>query len=111
MTDAVKELIEAAEGVLNFLSARRGRIPAGPVELNVRRKIAAAKREQESPKVDNYVAWICLRHRADNGETYLKLCDSDEPGAFKVYRGQTASAEIHQPPPITQTHPDYEEGN
>lgn len=32
----------------------------------------------------DYVAWMCYRHRGD--QPYLVLCDSDEPGAFKVYR-------------------------
>lgn len=33
-----------------------------------------------------HVAWLCFRHRADNEQPYLVICDSDVPGAFKVYR-------------------------
>lgn len=33
-----------------------------------------------------HVAWLCFGHRSDNHQPYLFLCDSDTPGAFKVYR-------------------------
>lgn len=33
-----------------------------------------------------HVAWLCFRHRGDNRQPYLTLCDSDTLGAFKVFR-------------------------
>jgi hypothetical protein len=45
----------------------------------------AAFDRTHSPE-DDYVAWLCFRHRNDNQQPYLAVCDSDSPGAFKVYR-------------------------
>lgn len=33
---------------------------------------------------DDYVAWLCFRGRGD--QVWLKICNSDTPGAFKVFR-------------------------
>jgi len=41
---------------------------------------------------DNYVAWLRHKHH-DDGKVTIHLCDSDSPGAFKVYR--------HAAPPAT----------
>lgn len=39
----------------------------------------------------NYVAWCRYVHRGDDTPTIIELCDSDDDGAFKVYRHQSAS--------------------
>lgn len=41
---------------------------------------------------DDYVAWLCFKHRHDNQQPYLIVCDSDTPGAFKVYRRHALDA-------------------
>jgi hypothetical protein len=35
---------------------------------------------------DDYVAWLCFVGATDDPRRHLKLCDSDTPGAFRVYR-------------------------
>ena len=40
----------------------------------------------QSNDINDYVAWLCFRNRKDNQQPYLAICDSDTPGAFKVYR-------------------------
>lgn len=39
------------------------------------------------PFEDNYVAFLLFK-TAPNGESVLSICDSDAPGAFKVYRAR-----------------------
>ena len=36
--------------------------------------------------MSEHVAWLRFLHRGDNQQPYLTLCDSDDPGAFKVFR-------------------------
>ena len=38
------------------------------------------------PTDDDYVAWLCFVGATDDPHRHLKLCDSDTPGAFRVYR-------------------------
>ena len=40
---------------------------------------------QPAPEDDDYVAWLRYEH-CDNRPTRILMADSDEPGAFKVYR-------------------------
>jgi hypothetical protein len=42
---------------------------------------------------ENYVAWMRFRHRADNQQPYLQICNSDDEGAFRVYRESELAAE------------------
>ena len=35
---------------------------------------------------DDYVCWLVWTHSADRQNNALKICDSDTPGAFRVYR-------------------------
>ena len=44
-------------------------------------------------KDKEHVAWLRFRHRGDNQQPYLSVCDSDAPGAFRVYR-ETNEASI-----------------
>jgi len=46
----------------------------------------------ELPKknVDDYVAWLRYQHDA-TGRSWLTVCDSDAPRAFKVYRREEES--------------------
>jgi hypothetical protein len=52
--------------------------------------------------------YVSILHQAasDQDDTIKQRDELWEDGC-----GQPASAEIHNIPPITQTHPDYEEGN
>lgn len=42
------------------------------------------------PRTDNYVAW--LRNRSEGDRQWIEVCDSDSPGAFKVYRHAQAAS-------------------
>ncbi len=35
---------------------------------------------------EDYIGWARWRHRGDNHQAYLSICDSDAEGAFKIYR-------------------------
>ena len=44
---------------------------------------AQLRQEREARE---HVAWLRFKKRSGSEESYLVLCDSDAPGAFKVYR-------------------------
>lgn len=41
-----------------------------------------------------HLAWMRYRHRADSGETYLQICDSESEGAFKVWDARAINEAI-----------------
>lgn len=43
---------------------------------------------------NEYLGWARSRHRGDNGQAYLSLCDSDAEGAFKIYRHPKAQPSL-----------------
>lgn len=47
-----------------------------------------AELERMRDDTDGYVAWLCYGHSGER--QWLKLCDSDTPRAFRVYRHKEA---------------------
>jgi hypothetical protein len=41
---------------------------------------------------DEYIAW--MRWAGDTNHRHLALCDSDSPGAFKVYRSKQWAEDV-----------------
>lgn len=65
------------------------RIPSadGPWMGRYLRKLAdVAELESGRVVVPEHVAWLRYRYSADSGRTWLQLCNSNDEGAFKVYR-------------------------
>lgn len=99
MTDAVKELIEAAEA-LNLWELTH--YLGGKQDFNYRLEcaISAVKREQlNDPALWDRIASVSTQNIPEGNR-----------GSAENKREPTF-AEIHSIPPIAQTHPDYEEGN
>ena len=43
--------------------------------------------------IDDYVAWLTFRKKdGTHSDGRIRICDSDSPGAFKVYRAAPISA-------------------
>lgn len=56
----------------------------------------AKGRREEQAMPDDYVAWLRYQHH-DGDVTTIHVCDSDAPGAFRVYRwARSAAGEHHE---------------
>lgn len=56
------------------------------------------------PKFENdneYIGYARFRRREDNRQPYLSICDSDDEGAFPIYRHPKADAEATPTPAPT----------
>ena len=62
-----------------------------------REQLEAARK----PLTDDYVAWMRYEHY-DEQPTHIMLCDSDEEGAFKVYRHPVIASEAYTRSQIIQ---------
>lgn len=45
-------------------------------------------------KDNEYIGYARWRHREDNQQPYLSICDSDDEGAFPIYRHPKAEATL-----------------
>lgn len=79
---------EAEYGVISH-SAVDARKDFGAECVCARDHIIACLRAVEQSEND-YVAW--MQYRRHNGMTTIHVCDSDSPGAFKVYRSAVEKA-------------------
>jgi hypothetical protein len=71
------------------LAEERKRIAETAAYITLSNKLDESERQLSEaraalPDDDSYVAW--LRYRAHYAHQHLVVCDSDAPGAFKVYR-------------------------
>ena len=93
-----------AEAFAKGVASRQGEIDALRAEVAMlRAQLTAAEdravmrategeakgRREAQPKTDDYVAWLRYQHH-DGDVTTIHVCDSDAPGAFRVYRARGA---------------------
>ena len=56
--------------------------------------VEAALEARERPEPSQHVAWLRYKPGNDGRPTTIHLCDSDAPGAFKVYRSPPEVASL-----------------
>ena len=53
--------------------------------------------------IDDYVAWLTFRKKdGTHSDGRIRICDSDSPGAFKVYRAAPITARVRNSPRLVR---------
>ena len=76
----------AKEGEPRYeLSREEKLVAAHDLVLSLQQQLRTARSDALEEAFREHVAWCCIKLH-DNDQTTIHLCDSDTPGAFKVYR-------------------------